>query len=70
MKYTVAPRTFQAHWSLNRKVVDFVVQQLYLWPENGFSISMPEQEISRSLWLALLMRLSLSKKIPLLSKME
>ncbi|MDH4233230.1 MAG: class I SAM-dependent RNA methyltransferase [Nitrospirota bacterium] len=29
MKYTVAPRTFfQAHWSLNRKVVDFVIQQL------------------------------------------
>ena len=29
MKYSVAPRTFfQAHWSLNRKVVDFVVQQL------------------------------------------
>jgi len=29
LSYTVAPRTFfQAHWSLNRKVVDFVVQQL------------------------------------------
>jgi 23S rRNA (uracil1939-C5)-methyltransferase len=29
MKYTVSPRTFfQAHWSLNRALVDFVVQQL------------------------------------------
>ncbi|PKL52044.1 MAG: hypothetical protein CVV37_03155 [Nitrospira bacterium HGW-Nitrospira-1] len=29
MLYTVAPRTFfQAHWSLNKKVVEFVVQQL------------------------------------------
>lgn len=29
MRYTVAPRTFfQTHWGLNRKVVDFVVQQL------------------------------------------
>ena len=29
LKYTVSPRTFfQAHWDLNKKVVDFVVQQL------------------------------------------
>jgi 23S rRNA (uracil1939-C5)-methyltransferase len=29
LKYTVSPRTFfQAHWGLNRKVVDFIVQQL------------------------------------------
>jgi len=34
MRYTVGPRTFfQAHWSLNKKVVDFVVQQLL--PLNG-----------------------------------
>jgi len=29
LKYTVSPRTFfQAHWALNKEVVDFVVQQL------------------------------------------
>lgn len=29
LKYTVSPRTFfQAHWDLNKEVVDFVVQQL------------------------------------------
>ncbi len=29
LRYTVAPRTFfQAHWRLNKKLVDFVVQQL------------------------------------------
>jgi 23S rRNA (uracil1939-C5)-methyltransferase len=30
MKYTVAPTTFfQAHWSLNKKAVDFVIQKLF-----------------------------------------
>jgi 23S rRNA (uracil1939-C5)-methyltransferase len=30
MQYTVAPTTFfQAHWSLNKKAVDFVVQKLF-----------------------------------------
>lgn len=30
MQYTVAPMTFfQAHWSLNKKTVDFVVQKLF-----------------------------------------
>lgn len=34
LKYTVSPRTFfQAHWALNKEVVDFVVQQLA--PLNG-----------------------------------
>lgn len=29
MRYTVAPRTFfQAHWSLNKQIVDFIVKQL------------------------------------------